>query len=96
MENKNSNESREMTQEELDQILGGYVSSTSRPKAQQQYPSGIACPRCGGNITLSLRQVLLDKRLYCPICGLNLSIEKDHYDRARKILAELDDKSHRF
>ena len=94
MENKNSNESREMTQEELDKIVGGYISS--RPNIQQQRMPGLACPRCGNFIPTSIKQILYSSALFCPTCGLSLNIDKRKSETALRRITELEKESRRI
>ena len=79
MENKN--EPREITQEELDKIVGGYLSTQSRITQQQHVP-GIPCPSCNNLIPISIQQLLFYKSLFCPFCGLHMTVDKDRAEKA--------------
>ncbi len=91
MENKYSNESREITQEELDKIVGGYIPTRPRMQQQLQPVPGITCPQCGNLIPTSIQQILFSRVLLCPTCGLKLNIDKKKSDKALKILAKVDE-----
>ena len=86
---ENNNESREMTQDELDKIVGGYIPTI--PRMQQHQTPGIPCPVCGNLIPISIHQLLFDRALFCPICGLKLNIDKKKSEKALKILAKVDE-----
>ena len=87
---ENNNEPREITQEELDKIVGGYVPAQSQLQQQQRTP-GIPCPSCNNTIPVSIHQLLFDKSLFCPFCGLHLTIDKDKSDRAKIIIDRIDE-----
>lgn len=92
MENiENNNEIREITQEELDKIVGGYIPDRPRMPQQLQKTPGIYCPHCGNLIPTSIQQILFSRVLFCPICGLKLNIDKKKSDKALKILAKVDE-----
>ena len=85
-----NNKKREMTQEELDMIVGGYIPNTPRMR-EQQTASGILCPICGSKIPIAIHQLLFDRSLHCPVCGLSLFIDKNKSDKALKILGKVDE-----
>lgn len=93
MENK---EEREMTQEELDKIVGGYMTmpEMARQQIHQQQPQhqmpGIPCPKCQNQIPVSIYQILYDRSVFCPVCGLRLFIDKKKSNNALKILGKID------
>ena len=89
MENKN--EPREITQEELDEIVGGYIPTRPRMEQQQQRVPGIRCPQCGNFIPTSIQQILFSQVLFCPTCGLKLNIDKRKSEKALKILEKVDE-----
>ncbi len=93
---ENNNEQREMTQEELDEIVGGYIPVRPRMKEQLQRVPGIRCPICANNIPTSIQQILFAGALVCPTCGLRLSIDKKKSDKALKILAKVDEAAQRY
>ena len=93
--NENNNEPREMTQEELDKIVGGYVP-THPTQLQQQRVPGIQCPICGNLIPVSVHQLLFARSLQCPICGLNLFIDKKKSDKALQFLDKMDKEAQRL
>ena len=66
----------------------------TRPRMQQHVP-GLGCPICGQLIPVSIKQLLFDKSLKCPCCGLVLSIDKNKSDKALKILAKVDEAQQR-
>lgn len=39
-------------------------------------PSCIPCPKCGQEIPISLRQILVSDVVMCPSCGFRLSTKK--------------------
>lgn len=87
---ENSSEPREMTQEELDMIVGGNIPN--RPwMQQQQRVTGIPCPNCSNMIPTSIQQILYSNCLFCPTCGLKLNIDKRKAEYAQKILAKVDE-----
>ena len=88
---ENNNEQREMTQEELDEIVGGYIPDRPRMQPQLQRVPGIRCPYCGNLIPTSIQQILFSHCLFCPTCGLKLSIDKKKSDKALQILAKIDE-----
>ena len=88
--NENNNEPREMTQEELDKIVGGYVPTRPRMPQQLQTTSGIPCSICGNIIPVSVQHLLYERSLRCPTCGLSMFIDKKKADKALKILEKVD------
>ena len=86
-----SNETREITQEELDKIVGGYIPTSPRKDQQQQRMPGMACPRCGNFIPTSIQQILFSNVLFCPTCGLKLNIDKKKHEKTLKILENVDE-----
>lgn len=67
------------------------------PKMQQQLKRipGIRCPHCGNFIPTSIQQILFSSCLFCPTCGLKLSIDKRKSDKALKILQKVDEAQRR-
>lgn len=47
-----------------------------------QRPSGFECPVCKGFIPVSVKELIIDRSLVCPICGLQLSINKSASQKA--------------
>lgn len=92
---ENNIEPREMTQEELDMIVGGYIPNRPRMQQQQQRVPGIRCPHCGNFIPTSIQQILYSSALFCPTCGLRLNIDKRKTEYAQKILAKVDEAQRR-
>ena len=92
---ENNIEPREMTQEELDAIVGGYIPTRPRMQQQQQRVPGIRCPHCGNFIPTSIQQILYSSCLFCPTCGLKLNIDKRKSDKALEILAKVDEQQRR-
>lgn len=91
MEKTNNNEPREITQEELDEIVGGYIPTRPRMEQQQQRVPGIRCSQCGNFIPTSIQQILFSHTLFCPTCGLKLNIDKRKAEKALKILEKVDE-----
>ena len=91
MEKTNNNEPREITQEELDEIVGGYIPTRPRMEQQQQRVPGIRCSQCGNFIPTSIQQILFSRTLFCPTCGLKLNIDKRKAEKALKILEKVDE-----
>lgn len=56
----------EITLKELEQAAGGVTSR----------PSGLPCPKCGGFIAVSMRQITTEDSLLCPNCGIKLNINQ--------------------
>lgn len=92
---ENNIEPREITQEELDAIVGGNIPTQPRMQQQQQRIPGIRCPLCGNLIPTSIQQILYSRCLFCPTCGLNLNIDKRKSDKALEILAKVDEQQRR-
>lgn len=69
----------------------------TKPRMQQQQHGvpGIRCPHCGNFIPTSIQQILFSSCLFCPSCGLKLSIDKRKSDKALKILAKVDEAQRR-
>ena len=88
---ENNNEQREMTQQELDKIVGGYIPDQPRTHETPQRMPGISCPRCGDFIPTSIKQILFSKVLFCPTCGLHLNIDKRKAGKALELLAKVDE-----
>ena len=88
---ENNKEPREITQEELDKIVGGYIPTRPRVQQQEQRTPGIRCPYCGSFIPTSIQQILFSHALFCPTCGLKLNIDKRKADKALKILEKVDE-----
>ena len=86
----NNNMSREMTDEELEKIVGGYIPTHGHVQQQQHVP-GICCPICGNTIPISIQQLLFARALSCPTCGLTLYIDKRKSEKALQILAKVDE-----
>jgi hypothetical protein len=88
---ENNNEQREMTQQELDEIVGGYIPDQPRTQETPQRMPGISCPMCGNFIPTSIKQILFSSVLFCPTCGLHLNIDKRKADKALELLAKVDE-----
>jgi transcription elongation factor Elf1 len=88
---ENNNEIREITQEELDKIVGGYIPDRPRMQQQLQKTAGINCPYCGNIIPTTIQQLLFSRVLFCPTCGLHLNIDKKKSEKALKILEKVDE-----
>lgn len=52
---------------------------------------GITCPRCGNFIPTSIGELISASYLRCPICRLQLNIDKHKSDKALKALAKVDE-----
>lgn len=86
---ESNNESREMTDEELEKIVGGVIPTGGRMQQQHNKP-GLPCPICGQLIPISINQLLFDRALFCTSCGLRLSIDKQKTEKAQEILAKVE------
>ena len=84
---ENSNESRKMTWEELDSILGGYSSSQSG--IPQHDILRIPCPKCRNMFSVPIKYLVETRVLNCPICGLTLFLDKARLEKARKFFDTL-------
>ena len=87
---ESNNESREMTDEELEKIVGGVIPTGGRMQQQQRNKPGLPCPICGQLIPISINQLLFDRALFCTSCGLRLSIDKQKTEKAQEILAKVE------
>ena len=88
---ENNNEQREITQQELDEIVGGYIPNQPRTQETPQHMPGMSCPNCGNFIPTSIEQILFSRLLFCPTCGMKISIDKKKADKALEILAKVDE-----
>jgi len=72
------------------------MTPTNPRTPESQYRTrGIPCPICGQLIPISIQQLLSGGNLRCPICGLNLSVDKNKSDKALKMLAKVDEAQRR-
>lgn len=92
---ENNSEVIELSQEDLDRIVGGTIPTRPRMQQQLQQMPGIQCPHCGNFIPTSIQQILYDSCLFCPTCGLKVNIDKKKADKALKILAKVDEAQRR-
>ena len=67
------------------------IETRSRIKRDQHRTSGMQCPSCGQLMPISIEQILYNKSLRCPVCGLILNIDKSKSDKALKILSKVDE-----
>lgn len=58
---------------------------------QQQKPSGMNCPICGGFIPISIQQILDAGQVVCPHCSLVLNINKSQSRAAIDALKKVND-----
>jgi transcription elongation factor Elf1 len=49
---------------------------------QQQRPSGFNCPVCNGFIPVSMQQLLMEERLVCPQCSLEIKLNSEKSKKA--------------
>ena len=57
---------------------------------QQRIP-GLACPNCNNLIPITIHQLLEAKSIFCPICGLRLSMDKKSSDKAKDVLRKIEE-----
>lgn len=57
---------------------------------QTQRMPGLQCPRCNSFIPTSIHELLSSNHLKCPICGLQLDIDRQKSDKALKALAKVE------
>ena len=81
---------KELTEEELDAIVGG--ARGPRINASVQKP-GYPCPRCGTSITLSIRAFLVEKHATCSVCGFILTTDKQSAEKALDALKKIESSS---
>ena len=67
------------------------IETRSKIKRDQHRTPGIQCPSCRQFIPISIEQILYNKSLRCPVCGLILNIDKNKSDKALKILSKVDE-----
>ena len=56
---------------------------------QGQTP-GMPCPQCGQFIPTTVTELLVSSSLYCPYCGLRLSIDRAKSMKAMHALAKVE------
>lgn len=64
--------------DDLKNVTGGAASGVP----------GITCPDCGGFIPVSIQQLMDTGILFCPVCGLRLTIVDKKAEALRKALEE--------
>lgn len=70
-------------------------------KMNKDRVGGFNCPVCGNFIPTSMQELVTSARLVCPVCNLELTIDKAHSQRAMTAMSQvmdaqknLDDASH--
>ena len=58
---------------------------------KQQRISGLPCPNCKNLIPITIHQLLEAKSIFCPICGLRLSMDKKTLDKAKDVLRKIEE-----
>ena len=79
---ENNNGKRELTQEEMNMIAGGN---------NEQQKTGLRCPGCGNPIPVTLEQIMKNKYVFCPTCGMRVSFDKRQTDIALEVLAKMEE-----
>jgi rRNA maturation endonuclease Nob1 len=60
-------------------------------KDNKQRMPGMPCPNCKNLIPITMHQLLEAKSIFCPICGLKLSIDKKPSDKAKDVLRKIEE-----
>jgi transcription elongation factor Elf1 len=55
----------------------------------QQQPSGFKCPVCGGFIPVSIQQLLTNETFFCPVCGLEIRLNRNDSQNALNALQKV-------
>ena len=62
---------------------------------QQRIP-GLPCPNCKNLIPITIHQLLEAKSIFCPICGLRLSMDKKPSDKAKDVLRKIEEAQKKY
>ena len=60
-------------------------------KDNKQRMPGMSCPNCKNLIPITMHQLLEAKSIFCPICGLKLSMDKKPSDKAKDVLRKIEE-----
>lgn len=60
-------------------------------KDNKQRMPGMPCPNCKNLIPITMHQLLEAKSIFCPICGLKLSMDKKPSDKAKDVLRKIEE-----
>ena len=71
------------------------MSMNCKDNKQQQIP-GLTCPNCKNLIPITMHQLLEAKSIFCPICGLRLSMDKKPLDKAKDILRKIEEAQKKY
>ena len=63
---------------------------------KQQRTPGLACPNCKNLIPITIHQLLEAKSIFCPICGLRLSLDKKSSDKAKDVLIKIEEAQKKY
>ena len=66
------------------------MSMNYKDNKQQRIP-GLTCLNCQNLIPITMHQLLEAKSIFCPICGLRLSMDKKQTDKAKDILRKIEE-----
>lgn len=66
------------------------MSMNCKDNKQQRIP-GLTCPNCQNLIPITIHQLLEAKSIFCPICGLRLSMDKKPSDKAKDVLRKIEE-----
>lgn len=66
-------------------------SNQEPSQGYRQQVSGMNCPVCQKFIPISIEQLLHDGSIFCPHCGLQLSINRTESRHALDALAKVED-----
>ena len=65
-------------------------------KDNKQQTPGLACPNCKNLIPITIHQLLEVKSIFCPICGLRLSLDKKSSDKAKDVLRKIEEAQKKY
>ena len=63
------------------------------PQASRQTP-GMTCPKCGRFIPTSINELISAQCLWCPHCGLKLTIDRGRSQKAIDALKKVEEAQH--
>ena len=63
---------------------------------KKQRMSGLICPNCKNLIPITMHQLLEAKSIFCPICGLRLSLNKKSSDKAKEVLRKIEEAQKKY
>lgn len=71
------------------------MSMNCKDNKQQRIP-GLTCPNCQNLIPITMHQLLEAKSIFCPICGLRLSMDKKPSDKAKDVLRKIEEAQKKY